>query len=213
MIKESNRFFYQNNLQEKFFIFINKFLLCFENSSMGCTKTHNFNCGFFLLNCVYYIYNLNRTNPMKRHFLPLLFLISSVCSSQSQKKTISDYDKLIKYNPTDMSNYYNRGLLKVDEVDFTGAISDFDIVVENDEKNINALYNRALAKAEINDTNGAIRDLSKILKFDSNNSDVYFKRSFLNASVGNKGQACLDAKKASSLGSLDAESLISMLCN
>lgn len=37
MIKESNRFLYQNNLQEKFFIFINKFLLCFENSSMGCT--------------------------------------------------------------------------------------------------------------------------------------------------------------------------------
>jgi tetratricopeptide (TPR) repeat protein len=150
---------------------------------------------------------------MKRHFLPLLFLISSICSSQTQNKTISDYDKLIKYNPTDMSNYYNRGLLKADEADFIGAISDFDVVVENDEKNINALYNRALAKAEINDTNGAVKDLSEILKFDSNNSDVYFKRSFLNATIGNRSQACLDAKKASSLGSLDAESLISMLCN
>ena len=38
MIKESSRFLYQNNLQEKFFIFINKFIFCFENSSMGCTK-------------------------------------------------------------------------------------------------------------------------------------------------------------------------------
>ena len=89
---------------------------------------------------------------MKTYLLTLALLIFSLCSSQTQKRSISDYDKLIEINPAIISNYFDRGLLKFEERDFSGAIFDFDVVIDNDSKNVNALYNRALSKAEINDT-------------------------------------------------------------
>jgi len=147
---------------------------------------------------------------MKKLYILLIFN-TFLCFSQS--KTISDFDKLIESNPKDVSNYYSRGLLKASKYDFAGAIKDFNVVIIDNKRNLEALYNRALSKAELNDFTGAIADLTTILKFDSKKSDIYFKRSFLYASQGNKTNACLDARKAYSLGSVDAKSLINMLCN
>ena len=150
---------------------------------------------------------------MKKALYLFFLLFSSLSISQTLSHTIYEYDKLITQNPNDMSNYYSRGLLKASFNDFKGSINDFNIVIANNPKNINALYSRALSKAGINNNSGAITDLSQIVKYDPNNADAFYKRSFLNAVEGNKSQACSDARKASSLGLIDAESLVVMLCN
>ena len=90
MIKESNRFLYQNNLQEKFFIFINKFIFCFENSSMGCTKPATVVVGFFIHKVMVY------------PFISLRLSSLSLCTNYVPK-TIK---KLIIFEKTNLTMRY-----------------------------------------------------------------------------------------------------------
>ena len=140
-------------------------------------------------------------------FIPVVFL-----NAQKDALILSDYDELIRQNPNNTSNYYKRALLNFDLGEFANAVKDLDVVVLANPKNISALYKRSLAKAEIRDISGAILDLNTLISYDSNNSNYFLKRSVLNAVDGNTNLACQDARKASSLGSVDASSIISMLC-
>ena len=140
-------------------------------------------------------------------FLSVIFL-----NAQNKALTSSEYDELIKQNPDDIDNYYKRALLNFDLGEFASAVKDFDVVVLENPKNTPALYKSSLAKAELRDVSGAISDLNTLISYDSNNSNYFLKRSVLNAVDGNANLACKDARKASTLGSVDAASLISMLC-
>ena len=139
--------------------------------------------------------------------LPVIFL-----NAQNKTLKLSQCDELIRQNPNDTSNYYERALLNFDLGEFSNAVKDLDVVVLANPKNITALYKRSLAKAEIRDISGAILDLNTLISYDSNNSNYFLKRSVLNAVHGNTNLACQDARRASSLGSVDASSIISMLC-
>ena len=143
-------------------------------------------------------------------FLSILPII--LLSAQNNPSTLSDYDELIRQNPNDSSNYYERALLNFDLGKFSNAVKDLNVVVLANPKNITALYKRSLAKAELRDISGAISDLNTLISYDSNNSDYFLKRSVLNAVDGNTNLACQDARMASSLGSVDASSIISMIC-
>ena len=139
--------------------------------------------------------------------LPIIFL-----NAQNNPLTLSDYDELIRQSPNDSSNYYERALLNFDLGKFANAVKDLNVVVLANPKNITALYKRSLAKAELRDISGAISDLNLLINYDSNNSDYFLKRSVLNAVDGNTNLACQDARMASSLGSVDASSIINMIC-
>lgn len=56
---------------------------------------------------------------------------------------MEDYDMAIKINPNYTSAYFNRGNLKKDSGDITGAIKDFSSTISIDNKKAKAYVNRA----------------------------------------------------------------------
>ncbi len=58
----------------------------------------------------------------------------------------------------DAEAYFNRGLAKYYQEDYTGAIADYTKAIEIDPKLAAAYYNRGAAKARLKDYTGAIAD-------------------------------------------------------
>ena len=71
---------------------------------------------------------------------------------------------LIAQNSTD---YYNRGVSKVNLRDYKGAIQDYNKAIELNPKNADAYYNRANAKSKLQDYKGSIEDHLKKIRMDN----------------------------------------------
>lgn len=82
-------------------------------------------------------------------------------SEQENKKTFERLNRAIEQNPLDVKNYYKRGLLKGDLIDFKGALPDFEKCVELDPKNSEAWYWLGVTKDMLGDKKGSCADLKK----------------------------------------------------
>ena len=75
---------------------------------------------------------------------------------------------------SDWEEYYYRGLEKVKNKDYDGAINDFSesIKLNPSEK---SYIERAYSKSEIKDNSGAISDLQRAIEIDPKNSEAYYE--------------------------------------
>ena len=62
---------------------------------------------------------------------------------------IADYTKAIEINPNYASTYYNRGILKKDLKDYSGAIADYTKAIELDPNFAFAYVNRGISKENL----------------------------------------------------------------
>jgi tetratricopeptide (TPR) repeat protein len=62
---------------------------------------------------------------------------------------IADYTKAIEINPNYASTYYNRGILKKDLKDYSGAIADYTKAIEINPNYAIAYYNRGNSKENL----------------------------------------------------------------
>ena len=87
---------------------------------------------------------------------------------------ISDYSKVIKFNPSNSSAYNNRGYAKYNLGDNSGAILDFNKAIEINQTYTDAYYSRGIAKGNLEDYLGAISDYNKAIELIPNFADYYF---------------------------------------
>ena len=84
---------------------------------------------------------------------------------------ISDYTKVIEFNPKDAEAYYNRGISKDELKDYYGAISDYTKAIELNPRDGILYKNRSISKENIGDIQGACIDAKKAVSLGDNSSD------------------------------------------
>jgi tetratricopeptide (TPR) repeat protein len=83
------------------------------------------------------------------------------------QKAKADLDKAIVNQPTLARAWFVRGMIKLDEREFQGALSDLDRAVLLDPDNPKAYIERAEAKRQLGDIKGSEEDVTKSVALDS----------------------------------------------
>lgn len=83
------------------------------------------------------------------------------------QKAKADLDKAIAHQPTLARAWFIRGMIKLDEKDFPGALSDLDRAILLDPDNRKAYVERAEAKRQLGDVKGSEEDITKSIALDS----------------------------------------------
>ena len=106
---------------------------------------------------------------MKKILLPIIFLISSFCYSQTLTQETLDFDS---------------GAWKFIGHNYKGAIQDFNKVIKINPKNGGAYYCRGMAKAELKDYRGAMQDYNKAIEINPEDADAYCFRGIIKKELG-----------------------------
>lgn len=77
------------------------------------------------------------------------------------KKSLADYNKVLKMDPRMAFAYYNRGNLKLKLKKFQRAIDDYSLAIKLEPRMAEAYYNRALILLYLKENKLACKDLSK----------------------------------------------------
>ncbi len=77
------------------------------------------------------------------------------------KKSLKDYDKVLRLNPNMSFAYYNRANLKLRLKKYQRAIDDYSMAIRLEPKMAEAYYNRALILLYLKENKLACKDLSK----------------------------------------------------
>lgn len=95
------------------------------------------------------------------------------------KYAISDLDKAIELDSTDLASYIDRGIAKVYSNDYTGAKSDFELVLSKDsisEQGQAALYYLAKIAYQQGQFEQSIKYYNKLIVLIPNDPELYFNR-------------------------------------
>ncbi|MEQ9426294.1 MAG: hypothetical protein RJQ09_17850 [Cyclobacteriaceae bacterium] len=95
-------------------------------------------------------------------------------------KSIADYDTVLIYNPENIYALSKRGVIKLEEANYIGAIQDFSETIKLDSTHSTAWYNRALAKSYYGDTTGALSDYAMAVQVDEEDFQAYINRALIN---------------------------------
>ena len=79
------------------------------------------------------------------------------------KRQESDCSEAIERNPFVVSAYQVRGLARIQQNNFAGAIEDYTKALEFDPENIGVWHNMALCRIRQEDYKGAKNDLDKLI--------------------------------------------------
>jgi len=129
------------------------------------------------------------------------------------KEALNDFNKAIELSPLSSEALNNRANLKLLLKDYKGAISDFNYTIDLKPEIVGLYIGRARAKSFMGDNQGVINDCLKGLSIDRNNKILYLIMGIAELQIGNFSDACKQLKSASTLGSLEADSLIKKYCN
>ena len=77
-------------------------------------------------------------------------------------------DYYISKNPPIAGPYFSRGMARLQNNDFQGAIEDFDNAIKIEDNNAKFYKYRGMAKLRANDIDGAYKDFEKTLQIDPN---------------------------------------------
>ncbi len=108
--------------------------------------------------------------------------------------------------------YFEKGTIKYDARNYSGALADFDKAIELNPKNATFYYNRGALKDRLEDTKGAIEDYNNVIALDSNNAWAYSNRGYAKYKLGHINEACLDWYKSQELGLEKANRMIKKYC-
>jgi tetratricopeptide (TPR) repeat protein len=104
---------------------------------------------------------------------------ASIYSSlQQREKSFEDLNKAIALQPDQAeSAYNNRGLLKMDEKDFLGAIEDFNKAIQlNPKESVKMYNNRGLAYLDLGEYSKALADFHQTLELNPRHLKAYYNR-------------------------------------
>ncbi len=130
--------------------------------------------------------------------------------------SIADWNMFLEIEPDNVTAYHNRGIMKLQNSDYIGAISDLakvsqlpyirtyvdigDIKQKDDKRywqlQISAYHNKGKAKLRLDDFRGAIEDYSIALEMDPESDDLYRDRGVAKAYLEDYRGALADFNKA-----------------
>ena len=141
------------------------------------------------------------------------YLSRAYCNSMinNLKESLKDYNHYIEKIQDNVIAYYNRGLVKSKLQLIDEAILDFDKVIILDANHIDAIMSRAVTKAKLGKKD-ALTDFNTAIKLKPKNADLYLNRAIFYINYNKSGDYCSDLKKAISLGSENAKSILADNC-
>jgi len=93
------------------------------------------------------------------------------------KKILNYYlDNVAELNEAIITDYFNRGLNRIDSSKFEEAMGDFDKCLLYDPENADAYLNRGVLFIYSKQFTEALAELSKAEKFDNKNAGIFFNR-------------------------------------
>jgi tetratricopeptide (TPR) repeat protein len=108
--------------------------------------------------------------PEGKHAAEVKEKIAFITKCQTE---ILEYSKKIELNPKNSSNFYLRGIMKIQINDYADAIKDFNKTIEINSKDADGYLYRGFSKLQLNDYMGAIPDLNKAIKLNPKKSEAY----------------------------------------
>ena len=114
----------------------------------------------------------------------------------------------------DPDTYFNDGIEKYKERDYTGAVSDLSITIELSPNHHVAYYTRGLIYGkELKKFKKSINDFTKAIELKADYAEAYFNRGVTYLIFDYIKKACADWHKAKELGYEPAGELIDKYCN
>ncbi|MCL1474749.1 tetratricopeptide repeat protein [Argonema antarcticum] len=95
--------------------------------------------------------------------------------------------------------FYNRGLERLGNKDYTRAIADFNEVIRRESSNSQAYANRCVARIKIGEIPEAIADCDRAVQLDPKNGDARYNRADLRHHLGDKQGPIEDWRMAASI--------------
>ncbi|MBD2771954.1 tetratricopeptide repeat protein [Iningainema tapete] len=112
---------------------------------------------------------------------------------------IAQVSKSENKNTNDTNTYLERGLKRIDEEDYKGAIEDFNQVLKIEPNNAYAYVGRGLANFALEQYQAAKKDFDKALEITPNIAYAHYFRGITNYVLKDKPGAIADLRKASTL--------------
>jgi tetratricopeptide (TPR) repeat protein len=181
----------------------------FQLKDAGLTSIQNvtkLNTSTDFLNALNF-YNVGNFEKALGYFLSLLptqanndtlnFRIG-VCYSRMGKGAIAYeyFDKTLRINPKFANAYFNRGVIKDDNGDLTGALNDYSQTISLKPQFAGAYCNRGIIKSKLGDKYGALADFDLAISTDPNDDTAYYSRGLVKEDVDNKYGALSDFDQA-----------------
>ena len=98
-----------------------------------------------------------------------------------------------------VDQHFNRGLQRVSQGDFSGAIADFTAVIQQQPDAIEGYSNRALAYVQVGNYAAALADVEQVLQRDPSNYEAINHRGIIRAQQGDFQAAVSDFTQSLSL--------------
>lgn len=116
------------------------------------------------------------------------------------EKTLSHYSDLIEDDPTNPSNYFERGKILANEFDdHKSAIEDFSFVISLDQTFSDAYFYRSLSREKLNDITGSITDYDNVLLYEPDNINALGNRAIMKHEIGDYAEAISDYSETISI--------------
>jgi len=112
------------------------------------------------------------------------------------KSVVMELTEAIKLDPTDPTNYNNRGLAKNQLKQFKDAISDFDFAIKLDSKMAFAYNNKAFALFKLKQFDNALKTVNTSLELNDKNAYALKNRAEIFNALNSKAKACNDLTEA-----------------
>ncbi|MGY3052387.1 tetratricopeptide (TPR) repeat protein [Pedobacter sp. UYEF25] len=131
------------------------------------------------------------------------FRANILSSLNRRKEAFDDYNKaqtLTTDKDVLWTIYFNRAGLRIDLLDYRGAIEDVNRCLAYRRKDADALDIRATAKYELGDYYSAIDDCDKSIEISAFSPMKYYFRGMSKIKLNRKDSGCKDLEMAKSLG-------------
>ena len=117
----------------------------------------------------------------------------------NKASTVTDYDRAISIEPTNVEAHNRRGVVKYRLGDKAGAIDDYNKAISINPTDADYFYNRGVVKDKLGDKAGAIDDYNKAISLDPTDADYFNRRGFIKYKLGDEAGAIADYNKAISI--------------
>jgi tetratricopeptide (TPR) repeat protein len=119
-------------------------------------------------------------------------------------QAIADYDRSIQLQPTDYRTYYNRGLARAKNRDYTAAIDDFNQSLRQmtgfEPTSLSSIYSdRGASYLSLGNLRAAKADIARSLSLDPHHTGAYYHRACMNRQLQHFSEAIDDFNRVLAL--------------
>ena len=131
-------------------------------------------------------------------------LFAKAMNEKDPSKALFLFDIIIELNPNNYEVFYNRGNLKSDMGDKSGAMADYNTAIALNPFYVDAYNNRGILKYQMGDYHGALSDYDKAISLNPDDIKAINNRANLKFDMADYDSALSDYDKAISLNTDDA---------